>query len=73
MTLPPVTSRPPLNTWIEHHGQKLWFAHSSTIHALVCTNCVFANQNQCVYVDCHGGAYITEQRYLEMKLLGEIA
>lgn len=38
-----------------------------------CWNCTFADDHlQCEATKCRGGAYIPKNKYLEMRLLGEL-
>ena len=73
LTLADITEdRPPFGSIIRIAPRKfvVFAMHTDNIN---CRDCTFADDHpQCEATKCRGGVYIPKNKYLEMRLLGEL-
>ena len=63
--------RPPFGSTIRIAPRK-FVVFARHTESTGCGDCAFVDNPQCEVIKCRGGVYIPKDKYLEMRLLGEL-
>ena len=73
LTLADITEHPPPFGSVVRIAPRKFVVFARHTDNTNCRDCAFANARpQCDAINCFGGVYIPKDKYLEMRLLGEL-